>query len=285
MSLVVAIMSEHPAGSFRGPAPWGEWQIHPLTDPTVLATDLAVRTHQTSHVLVLSTTAATPAAQMAASTIAASRPDLPVRVLSFPVSPTVLTRAVELVPPGVTTATGVHDAIVAALDTVVWGAWLPTVAKLSRPAPTLRQHVRSWFADANGYLAVHGEPGWVARLPIAELAPERRLRRVPAPGLVASSYDCHAYGELPEAAISALFSMGLAARPTRREPVADVAATWGTAKAVEFVISWPPAPVTLAPTHRCPACEEPVSGGACPFCRVAPVRVGRNEAAVQGVAS
>ncbi|HYF74592.1 MAG TPA: hypothetical protein VD864_17310 [Nocardioides sp.] len=286
MSLVVAIMSEQPAGSFRGPAPWGEWQIHQLADPTVLATDPVVRSPRTTHVLVLSTSAGADRAHVAASTTAAARPELPVRVASFPVSPTVLTRAVELVPPGVTSPTGVYDAIVAALDSVVWGAWLPSVAKLSRPAPTLRQHVQSWFSDANGYLAVHGEPGWVAKLPVAELAPERRLRRVPAPGLTAPSLECHAYGELPEAAIATLFAMGLTGRPVRREPVADATGTWGTPKAVEFVVSWPvPMPVAIGPAQRCPSCDEPVSGETCPFCRVAPVRVGRNEARVRGVAS
>ncbi|MQW76357.1 hypothetical protein GHK92_10755 [Nocardioides sp. dk4132] len=286
MSLVVAIMDEQPAGSFRGAASWGEWQVHPLSDPTALATDPQIRSPHTRHLLVLAPTAHAMAAHVAASTVAAARPELPVRVLSFPVSAAVLVRAAELVPADTASATAVYDAILAALDTVVWGAWLPSVARLSRPAPTLGQHVQSWFAGADGFLAVHGDPGWVAKLPIAELAPERRLRRVPTPGVVAASFECHAYGELPEAAISALFAMGLATRPTRREPVADVARAWGSAKAVEFVISWPAAPGAAGtPTSlRCPSCEEPVRDQICPFCRIAAEGVDRTEGSLRGVA-
>jgi hypothetical protein len=286
MSLVVAIMDEQPTGSFRGAASWGEWQVHPLSDPTTLATDPQIRSPHTRHLLVLAPAGGAQAAHVAASTVAAARPELPVRVLTSPVSAAVLVRAVELVAPGTTSATAVHDSVLASLDTMVWGAWLPSVARLSRPAPTLRQHVQSWFAGPEGFLAVHGDPGWVARLPIGELAPERRLRRVPAPGLVAASYECHAYGELPESAISALFAMGLTTRPTRRDPVADVSGAWGSAKAVEIVISRPASPAESddPPSLRCPSCEEPVRGDTCPFCRIGAVGVDRVDGSLRGVA-
>lgn len=287
MSLVVAILDGHPSGPVGGAASWGEWRVHPLSDPTTLATDPHVRSPHTSHLLVLVPSSGRIGAHVAASTVAAARPELPVRVLSFPVSAAVLTRAVELVPAGTGSANAVHASIVASLDTLVWGAWLPSVARLSRPAPTVRQHVQSWFGGADGFLCVHGDPGWVARLPVAELAPERRLRRVPAPGLVAASYECHTYGELPEAAISTLFAMGLATRPTRRDPVADVAAVWGSAKAVEFVISWPapPGELSTTPSHRCSSCDEPVWGETCPFCRIAADRGARGHRSLRGVAS
>ncbi|WP_435743793.1 hypothetical protein [Nocardioides sp. SYSU DS0663] len=287
MSLVVALMDEHPTGSFRGAALWGGWQMHPLTDPTTLALDSRVRTPQTTHLLVLTPTAGTRSAHLAASTVAAARPDLPVRVLSFPVSAAVLARAVELVPAGTSSATAVHASIVGSLQSMVWGAWLPSVAKLSRPSPTLRQHVQSWFAGRDGFLAVHGDPGWVAKLPVAEVEPDRRLRRVPAPGLTAGSYVCHAFGDMPEAAISALFSMGLPSRPLRREPLGDAGTAWGSAKAVEFVISLPVSAEALATTssQRCPACAEPVWGATCPFCRVAAERPDREDHLVRGAAS
>ncbi|WP_166391524.1 hypothetical protein [Nocardioides ochotonae] len=285
MSLVVAIMDEQPTGSFRGAASWGEWQVHPLADPTTLATDPQILSPQVRHLLVLAPTSGARAAHVAASTVAAARPELPVRVLTSPVSAAVRIRAVE-VAPETGSANAVYDSILASLDTMVWGAWLPSVARLSSPAPTLRQHVQSWFTGPDGFLAVHGDPGWVARLPLGEVAPERRLRRVPAPGVVAASYECHAYGELPEAAISALFAMGLTTRPTRREPVGDVASAWGSAKAVEFVISRPVAPgeaASAAPSLHCPACEEPVRGETCPFCRIAGESADRFESSLRGV--
>lgn len=286
MSLVVALMDERPTGSFRGAASWGEWQLHPLSDPTALATDPLVRSPQAGHVLVLAPTSGSMSAHIAASTVAAARPELPVRVLTFPVSAAVLARAVELVPAGTTSANAVFASIESSLENAIWGAWLPSVAKLSSPAPTVRQHTQSWFSDSNGFIAVHGTPGWVAKLPIAELAPERRLSKVPAPGVVASSYECHAYGELPEAAIATLFSMGLTTRPTRREPIADIASVWGTAKAVEFVISWPASiDLRTTPSLRCPSCEEPVWDETCPFCRIGADRVGRYDNSARGVAS
>lgn len=267
MSLVVAVLAEQPSGSTGGSAPWGEWGLHPLSDPATLAADPAVRSEQTRHVLVLTPAGGAPQAQVAAATVAALRPELPVRVVAHPVSATVLARAVELVAPTVRSATAVHASIASTLGSLTWGAWLPSVTKLASPAPTVGQHVQSWFSGRDGFLAVHGDPGWVARLPVAELAPERRLRRVPAPGVV-GAYECHAYGELPESAVAALFAMGVTTRPTRRPPIADPAPAWGTSAAVELVVSWPDAAELPAPDGSCPTCTEPVWGRACPFCRV-----------------
>jgi hypothetical protein len=283
MSLVVAVMDGLATGSLRGTASWGERQLQPLSDPTILATDHAVRSETTSHLLVLVPQEHAKAAHVTAATVAAARPDLPVRVEPVPVSAAVLMRAVELVPEQATTATAVFDAITTSLRTSLWGAWLPSVAKLSSPAPSVRQHVQSWFADRKtGFLAVHGEEGWVAKLPYAEVAPERRLNRVPAPGTVASAYECHAFGELPEPAIATLFAMGLSTRPVRRDLVADPTEHWGTSKAVEFVISWPTPLRSSAPaTHLCPACQSPLWTETCPFCRIAGDLAGRYHRTVQ----
>ena len=101
-------------------------------------------------------------------------------------------------------------------------AILTSVTKLADPAPTMRQHVSSWFGGA-GFLAVRGEPGWVAKLPVQRWDPGQRLER---PG-AAGEYDCHTDGDLPEAAISTLFQMGLTSRPQRVLPYGDAAALPG----------------------------------------------------------
>lgn len=284
MTLAVALMDEQPIPAPRAPASWGSWAIHPWTDPTTLATDPAIRSPQTERVLVFTSTAGDSAARVAASTVGAVRPDLSVRVVSVPCSTAVLTRAVESVPASATSGNAVHESVLRALDATTWGAWLPTVAKLETPAPTLRQHVQSWFPDDTGFLAVHGDPGWVAKLPLATVEPERRLARVPEPGVTASAYECHAFGELPEPAIAALFAMGLASRPVRRVPVAESLATWGTAKAVEFVVTRPVGDLEPAP-EQCRSCGEPFWRSACIFCRSRDHRAGTRFAPVRGATS
>lgn len=284
MTLAVALMDEQPIPTPRAPASWGSWAIHPWTDPTTLATDPAIRSGRTERVLVLTSTAGDAPARVAASTIGAVRPDLSVRVVSVPFSTAVLTRAVESVPASATGGNAVLEAITRALAATTWGAWLPSVAKLETPAPTLRQHVQSWFSDDTGFLAVHGDPGWVAKLPLASVEPERRLTRVPEPGVVATAYECHSFGELPEPAIAALFAMGLTARPVRRAPVAESLPTWGTAKAVEFVVTRPVGELEPA-AGRCRSCDEPVWGSSCIFCRSGDHHAGTRLSPVRGVTS
>lgn len=276
MTLVVALVGEQPSGSARGLGAWGSWAVHSWTDPAGLATDPVIDDPRTRRLLVLSETTGRLPAEVAASTVAATRPDIQTRVHALPYSLGVLARALELMPTAAASGNAVHEVLRRTLAGLTWGAWLPTVAKLERPAPTLAQHVASWLPRADGYLAVHGsaegDPGWVRRLPLDRIAPEHQLSRVPAPGVTAAAYECHAYGDLPEPAIAALFGMGLASRPVRREPISDLAATWGTPKAVEFVISRPvSAELELAP-RRCPSCFDPVWSEACVFCRVRPGR-------------
>lgn len=268
MTLAVALLAEHPVARPRGTATWGSWHVHPWSDPTTLATDETVLSPTTRQLLVLSPQGGRTQAHIAASTIAAVRPELATRVVAAPFSTAALLRAVEMVPDRAHGANAVFADVKARLDALIWGAWLPSVVKLTTPAPTLRQHVHSWLRDRSGYLAVHGEPGWVAKLPVAQLAPDRRLPRVPPRGVVAAAYDCHAFGELPEAAVATLFAMGLTARPVRREPFADPTPIWGSAKAVEFVVAWPGAAELSPSSGHCLICEEPVWGADCAFCRV-----------------
>lgn len=269
MTLHVAVMGgpgEAPGGRS---ASWGSWAVHDVNDAAGLATDPAVTAAETVQVLVLAPEEALPAARIAAAAIAATRPDISVRVEGHPVSLGVLVRALESVTNGPTTANALHASFTAALGAATWGASLPSVAKLTRPAPSVWQHVQSWTSRGDGFIAVHGTPGWVARLPAGDIDPSRLLPRVQdaSTGGGALAYECHSFGELPESAIAALFRMGLATRPTRRPALGDAEAVWGHEKAVEFVIapSTPPSPGT--PSGICGICDQPVWGQACPFCR------------------
>jgi len=259
-------------GRARGRAAWGSWLTRSRSAPADLATDPDVLTAATGTVLVLAPAAELGAARVAAATVAAVRPDVRVRVEAPPVPVAALVRALELVPGSAEAAGTVHRAVHDALERCVRAAWLPSVTRLERPAPTLRQHLASWVARGAGFLAVDGDPGWVARLPDTSHVPDRRLPRV-GPNAAGESWEAHAFGELPEEALASLFQMGLSSRPTRRPGFGDGARAWGSAKAIDVVL----APAGLAasglrrlgsPAGVCPACEEPVWGSHCPFCRV-----------------
>ena len=280
MTLFVSVLGLRPQATLGAVADWGSWQVLPSGDPTVLATEPAILSPSTRHVLVLCPVTELDRARVAAAVVGSTRPDLAVRVEPVPASPAAIVRAVERVPKVLVKATAVHASICAALGSATWGAWLPSVARLDTPAPSLGQHVTSWFARGAGFIAVHGSPGWVAKLPVAQVEPSRRIQRVQGP--VPEEIECHAFGELPEPAIAALFSMGLTSRPVRRQPVSDTKPAWGTGRAVEFVIN-SLTPIGLsAPAGLCPACSEPVIGAFCPFCRVAPTPGRRMPAEPQG---
>lgn len=275
MALYVAVLVAHSPGGEASMATWGSWGIHSWQDPAVLATDPLVRSAETTHVLVLAPSSGAQRAHIAGSAIAAVRPDVSVRVETHPLSAGVLARSVDAVAGTHTGPTGVHAAIAAGLAATHWGAWLPTVAKLEKPHPTLGQHVQSWIASGEGFFASHDAPGWVAKLPLAQVDPGRRLPR--------SEYDCISYGQLPEAAIQTLFAMGLTNRPVQRNALGDAAAVWGTPKAVEFVITHGAAFSPGAPSGYCPVCAEPVWGTACPFCRATGPRGRQHMTTSQGV--
>jgi len=275
MALTIAVMGQAPAIGVRGSAAWGRWMTHSWSSPVALAADPDVVATQTDSLLVLVPTAGAAAARIAASTVAAVRPDIRVRVevVAAPLAP--LVRAVELAPHTVTYANAIHEGVLDNLRRSVWGAWMPSVAGLERPTPSLGQHVASWVARRGGFLALVGEPGHVVRLPAAHVDPSWRLPRVEA-AASGETYDCQVFGDFPEDAIKTLFEIGVSSRPVRREGFGDAKAAWGSAKAVDFVVS----PASLAsadgtrlgrPAGRCPACGEPVWASHCPFCRVAHV--------------
>ena len=282
MALYVAIMGEGSVNEQRHEVPWGTWGVHSSSDAAALAADPAVLSREIEQVLVLSDLAGRSAATITASAIGAARPEVSVRVESRAASLGVLIRAVELTATTSGSSNGTHAAVLCGLDTITYGAWLPSVARLSKPAPSIVQHVQSWVPGGCGWLAVKGDPGWVSRLPVDQLEPRQRLQAVREgahdadpdaaarrSSAVGAGYDCTATGELPEPAIAALFAMGLERRPTRRVALGDAERVWGTAAAIEFVISRDPGgPGT--PVGVCPTCAQPVWGEYCPFCRVAP---------------
>lgn len=278
MAVYAAIMGAAPSDTTPVPTRWGCFGIHPWQDPTTLAADPAVTDDEVSEVLVVAPTAGpaagaaerAAAARVAGSAIAAVRPGLSVRVESHPVSLGVLVRAFELVAEVSPRATAVHAGLSVVLDTIAWGAWLPSVARLEDPPPTLGQHVQSLLARGAGFFAMKGAPGWVAKLPVQQVDPARRLSRGAGPGSgPGAELAAHAFGELPEPAIATLFAMGLATRPTRRAPLGDAATVWGSPDACEFVVA-PTSPLVLgAPVGSCRSCGEPVWGESCPFCRSA----------------
>jgi hypothetical protein len=267
MALSVVIMGRELGGFGRRVASWGYWDMHGWEDPSELALDPYVLHPGTRQVLVLTPPAGYRASTASAAAIAAQRPDIQVRVEQTSASVGVLVRALERVPSSWTSPTAVHAALGAALRTTTWGAWIQRVSKLEDPTPSIRQHLSSWF-PGDGFLAVRGENGWVAKLPVQRWEAGQRLPRPAASEGAPEEYACAAAGELPEPAIAALFQMGLSARPQRREPFGDAASVWGSAKAVEFVIT-PGGPLGLGqPTAACKVCDEPVWGMTCPFCRI-----------------
>lgn len=268
MVLSVAIMGRDLRTLGGQVTPWGFWDSHDWEDPTELALDRYVRHPSTRQVLVLTPPEGHAASAALTAVIAAVRPDIQTRVETTTVSVATLVRALERVPEAATSANLVHAALTSALRETTWGAWMPSVTRLGNPAPTMRQHISSFFGG-EGFLAVRGEPGWVAKLPIQQWQPGQRLTRHAASG-AGSQYDCHSFGELPEIAIAALFQMGLTVRPQRRDSWGDAAAVWGSEKAIEFVIAPEGAAQVGDPSGTCQVCEDPVWGMTCPFCRIVP---------------
>lgn len=265
MALSVVVMGRGLSTPGRRVVSWGHWDVHGWDDPTELAVDPDVVHPDVRQVLVLTPPEGLDASVVSAGTIASQRPDIQVRVEQTAFSAGAVSRALERVPDTWTSATQVHAGLHSALRDTILGAWLPSVTKLADPAPTMRQHVSSWFGGS-GFLAVRGEPGWVAKLPVQRWEPSQRLTR-PA-GAGAWEHECRTDGELPEPAIATLFQMGLTSRPQRVLPAGDAAAVWGTPRAVEFVITPGTALELDHPSGTCQVCGEQVWGRTCPFCRI-----------------
>lgn len=266
MSLSVAVLSRRARLELRGTAAWGSWGVFGLEDVAALATEPWVVSPDTDACLVLAPAREAERAHLLAATLAAVRPGVRVRVRTPATSVAALTRAVERVGESATGANEVDALVARHLRETTRVAWVRSLHGLEDPAPGLLQHAVSLVAPGAGYLVVPGDGGWIQRLPVSNLPAERRLTRS---GRGEAALEAQVFGEAPEDAVAAVFAMGLTHRPTRRDPVGDLAQDWGTARAAEIVIH--PAAEPLGPADGgCPACRQPVWGTACPFCHVAP---------------
>lgn len=157
--------------------------------------------------------------------------------------------------PGIGLAPAMLDAALAAL----WNAaWVPKVARLDHPAPSLAQHLRSWLPVPGGYLVtLTGEPR-VERVTSARAAAAGR-----------HGHLLHSEGSLPAAARDLAQDRSGAADLTAVAGFDRLAAARFGPGAVELVALpenvGPPAP---GPHVACPACGVEVPAGFCPYCRV-----------------
>jgi hypothetical protein len=155
----------------------------------------------------------------------------------------------------------------AAADT--WSAaWLPTVARLSDPAPTLRQHLRSWLPGGNGFLVEHAPRPRVRTATTATAdtgapdgAAERDVLVVCGIGAPAS---------VPTSVLRT--AQRLAGSPERLvvPGPGHLRSRYGTDDAVELAALPVARPVLPDPSQApcCPSCGQPVPGEICPLCRV-----------------
>jgi hypothetical protein len=149
---------------------------------------------------------------------------------------------------------------------MMWAAvWLPSVAKVESPAPSLTQHLRSWL-PGSGFILEYGRN---ARVHTAERLP------LPALDAAAGLQLVHATGGAPAWLLAALVE---ALRPSSQIQAASWRApedAYGTETAAEFV-ALPPDPISLLPevtrTHQfveCDGCGLRHAARVCPFCAMA----------------
>jgi hypothetical protein len=173
------------------------------------------------------------------------------------------------------TATAAHDLLVsgdpaqqlATIDVLraqLWSAvWLPKVAKLSVPAPSLLQHARGWFPGA-GFLAVAApEPRVLSASSASALAD----LEAPTGGSVLVADD-----GAPEWVANAVTEHLAPADLTETTTWRDVRDAYGVDRGVEIVAlpgDLSQAEHRAAQSTECPACGRRHPRRVCPFCRMA----------------
>lgn len=151
---------------------------------------------------------------------------------------------------------------VAALDDVAsatWsGAWVPSVAGLDDPSPSLGQHLRSWLPGGHGFLIVHHPHPRVrvVRADAAEELVEAGLR----PVLVVAGEGAPVVAlEQAQRAASARSRSAVRSLP-------DARARYGIAAAVELAALPGDLPTAPAGEGTCGGCGLPQTTVTCPFC-------------------
>lgn len=145
----------------------------------------------------------------------------------------------------------------------VWSAaWLPSVARLDRPRPSLSQHVRSWLGGS-GFVAVH--------------SPQARV--LTCPGQSMPALDAPAGGSLMVADSGAPDWVVPALREALGADAHEEFASWrdprdafGTPTCAEVLVvpgDLDDAHAVPAGTQECPGCGNRHARSVCPWCRMA----------------
>jgi hypothetical protein len=145
----------------------------------------------------------------------------------------------------------------------VWSAaWLPSVAKLDRPHPSLGQHVRSWLGGS-GFVAVHSPEPQVLTCP-GQAMPTLD----PPQGGALMVADSGAPDWVVPALVSALGAGGREDFATWRDP----RDAFGTATCTEVLVvptDLDDADAVPSGARECPACGNRHAREVCPWCRMA----------------
>lgn len=154
----------------------------------------------------------------------------------------------------------------------MWSAvWLPSVTKLHHPAPSMIQHVRSWFGG--GFLAVTGDEPFVVT---ATKAPLERVPSLPESALISSQSE--ASGWVLDAVKEAIQPRS----SSEMTPVRDSIDSYGSRRAIEFISIPEDFHEQSKPhedeIHECPGCGTGHARATCPYCKMTTeVRQGVNQ--------
>lgn len=159
---------------------------------------------------------------------------------------------------------GLAVAFVDTLTPQAWSAaWLPSVARLEHPAPSVGQHLRSWGPAGDGFVATFS-------------GPDPRVRRVgavagaDAPAVERGAVYCAAVAELSDAAQADVLALSggshLVDLPGLR---VSPAARTGSARAVELVALPALDRLTVGRSAGpCPICGAVLVAAFCTYCHV-----------------
>lgn len=247
----------------------GEPDVPPLPDSGVVLSSvrdeggLARTLDEGRHVLVLTEERHTVALARQSSLLAARGDNVPLATRALPHGPLAVRLLAEYA-----ADEDVSPALaVALLDEVATetfsAAWVSSVARLSSPAPSLGQHLRSWLPAGSGFLIEHAPRSRVSAVG-GRAAGEPRERSAGRAVLFVAGNDA------PDAAVR--YAQRLAGTLAhRRVPDAVVVSNgrYGATRAVQFAAL----PAELPEPYRtdlpsCPVCEIPVPQEACPFCHI-----------------
>jgi hypothetical protein len=244
-----------------GPASSPEALFHPGDDEAGLAERVAAEAPGDAVLLLGEARSGTSLRRT--SGLLAAVVEVPVVTRALPLGPLALrllaTRAAEEELPAYA---------VAAVDAAAAGtwsaAWLPTVARLSDPAPTLRQHLRSWLPGGNGFLVEHAPQPRVRAAATVAADASAPVSAAPRDVLVVSGDGA------PASVLRSAQRLAAAAERLLIPGSGRLRSRYGTDAAVELAALPVARPVlpdpSLAPC--CPACAQPVPGEICPLCRV-----------------